>query len=90
MTDKSIIPPSQEIHDITGDTYVVDEETNSGDVGEEINNDDVEEVVPSPSIIIGSRRGLSSIVAKKRRASTSFVIQEVVTKIDGSNIKEAC
>ena len=61
MTNPIIPPSKDDVYDIPKDGYGGDELNNDGVVGDETNNDEEvdqdEEIVPSPSIVLGKKRG---------------------------------
>ncbi|CAN6288140.1 unnamed protein product [Urochloa humidicola] len=83
MSSNPIIrPPQDDVQDIPDDA--VDEHLYEGADGEETHNDEVEELAPSPSVIIGKKKVQGSKIAKKPRVGTDLVIQENITKIAAS------
>ena len=60
MTNPIIPPSKDDVYDIPKDGYGGDELNNDGVVGDETNNDEEvdqdEEIVPSPSIVLGKKR----------------------------------
>ena len=88
MSSNPIIPPSRDdVYDIPEDANGGDEFLNNDGVAgdETINDEEVdqdEEMTPSPSIILGKKRGQGGHdKVKKQRVGRALVIQEAVTKI---------
>ena len=88
MSSNPIIPPSRDdVYDIPEDVDGGDEFLNNDGVAgdETINDEEVdqdEEMTPSPSIILGKKRGQGGHdKVKKQRVGRALVIQEAVTKI---------
>ena len=87
MSSTPIIPPSRDdVYDIPEDVDGGDEFLNNDGVAgdETINDEEVdqdEEMTPSPSIILGKKRGQGGHdKVKKQRVGRALVIQEAVTK----------
>jgi len=90
MSGNPIIPPSQEapfaVDTTCGDEVqdTPDDVDNAVGGGDDTPNE-VEELSPSPSIVMGKRRSQVAMdKVKKPKTSTSLVIQEQVTKIADS------